>query len=181
MLKVPEPSTPKKNLFPPRPILPSFNKSSASSYTLPANWQQVALNQSYLTHLNSDNGARLSPVPAVKVEKHCDETLQYPVKTESSVIAVSSIPLLQYPDAYVKVAGTQEHTHNPSPPVRARAESLPPARQRPGSTLGDPLPRKRQKVSITTCVKAESPPPFSLYERGLPKRKYSDMGRWRLY
>ncbi|KAK0430690.1 PUA-like domain-containing protein [Armillaria borealis] len=172
--KVPEPSAPKKNLFPPRPKLPSFNKSKTSSYTLPANWQQVALNQSYPTHLNSDSGARLSPVPAVKVENYCDDTLQYQVKVESPVTAPSSIPLLQYPEVDVKVVDT--HT-SAKPPLCVKVESPPPARKRSGSTLGDPLPRKRQKVSTTprARVKAECPPPFSLSERGPQKRKYSDM------
>ncbi|PBK75340.1 hypothetical protein ARMSODRAFT_1079631 [Armillaria solidipes] len=166
--KVPEPSAPKKSLFPHRPKLPSFNKTSASSYTLPANWQQVALNQSYPTHLNSDSGARLSPVPAVKVENYCDDTLQYPVKAESPVVA--AIPLLQYPEVDVKVVGTHTST---KPPLRVKAESPPPARKRSGSTLGDPPPHKRQKLSNAPHVKAESPPPFSLSERG--PLKYSDV------
>ncbi|KAK0449906.1 PUA-like domain-containing protein [Armillaria borealis] len=172
LTKVPEPSAPKKSLFPPRPKLPSFNKSKTSSYTLPANWQQVALNQPYPMHLNSDSGAHLSPVPAVKVENYCDDTLQYPVKAESPVI--TAIPLLQYPEVDVKVVGT--HT-SAKPPLCVKVESSPPTRKRSGSTLGDLLPRKCQKVSTTpcACVKAESPPPFSLSERGPQKRKYSNM------
>ncbi|KAK0449915.1 PUA-like domain-containing protein [Armillaria borealis] len=170
--KVPEPSAPKKSLFLSQPKLPSFNKSKTSSYTLPANWQQVALNQPYPTHLNSDSGARLSPVPAVKVKNYCDDTLQYPVKAESPVIA--AIPLLQYPEVDVKVVGT--HT-SAKPPLCVKVESPPPARKRLGSTLGDLLPRKRQKMCTAphACVKAEFPPPFSLSERGPQKRKYSDM------
>ncbi|KAK0235627.1 PUA-like domain-containing protein [Armillaria nabsnona] len=169
--EMPEPSTPKKSLFPPRAKLPSFNKSSTSSYTLPANWQQVALNQSYPTHLNSDSGAPLSPV---KVENYCDDTLQYPVKAASPDIAISSISLLQYPEVDVKVGGT--HT-SAKPPLRVKAESPPPARKRSGSTISDPLPRKRQKVSNAPRprVKAESPPPFSLSECGPQKSKYSGM------
>ncbi|KAK0235625.1 PUA-like domain-containing protein [Armillaria nabsnona] len=175
--KVPESSAPKKYLFPPQPKLPSFNKSKTSSYyTLPTNWQQVALNQSYPTHLNSDSSAPLSPV---KVENYCDDTLQYPVKAASPDIAISSISLLQYPEVDVKVVGTRESAHNPSAPLRVKAEFPPLARKRSGSSLRDPLPRKRQKVSNAPCtrVKAESPPPFSfsLYERGPQKSKYSDM------
>ncbi|KAK0449899.1 PUA-like domain-containing protein [Armillaria borealis] len=175
--KVPEPSAPKKSLFPSRPKLPSFNKSKTSSYTLPANWQQVALNQPYPMHLNSDSGARLSPVPAVKVENYCDDTLQYPVKVESPVTAPSSTPLLQYPEVGVKVVGTRESAHNPSLLLCVKAESPPLARKRSGSTLGDPLPRKCQKVSNAPRprVKAESPPPFSPSERSPQKSKYSDM------
>ncbi|KAK0430692.1 hypothetical protein EV421DRAFT_1743777 [Armillaria borealis] len=179
--KVPEPYAPKKSpspaprksFFPPRPKLPSFNKSKTSSYTLPANWQQVALNQSYPTHLNSDSGAHLSPVPAVKVEKYCDDTLQYPVKAESPVIATSSIPLLQYPEADIKTRTSPISARTSAePPLHVKAESPPPARKRSGSTLGDPPPRKRQNVSTTpcACIKAESPPPFSLSERGPQKR-----------
>ncbi|PBL03922.1 hypothetical protein ARMGADRAFT_1157941 [Armillaria gallica] len=168
-VKVPEPSAPKKSLFPPRPKLPSFNKSKTSSYTLPANWQQVALNQSYPTHLNSDSGAPLSPVPAVKVEKHCDEALQYPVKAESSA---SSVP---HPEVDVKTRMSPISAR--TPPLRAKAESPPPAHKRSGSTLGDPLPRKRRKVctALRPRVKAESPSTFSLYGRGPQKTKYSDM------
>ncbi len=173
--KIPELSVPNINLFPPRPKLPSFNKSSASSYIPPADWQQVALNQSYPTHLNSDSCAPLSPV---KLENYCDNTLQHPVKAESPVIAV--ISPLQYSEVDVKVVGT--HT-SAKPSLRVKAESPSPARKRLGSTLGDPPPRKRQKVSDDQRlrVKAESPPPFSLYERGILKRKYSNMGRWHLY
>ncbi|KAK0449924.1 hypothetical protein EV421DRAFT_1291722 [Armillaria borealis] len=132
--KMPEPTAPKKSLFPPRSKLPSFNKSSVSSYTLPSNWQQVALSQSYPTPLNSDSGAPLSPVPAVKVKKYCNDTLQYPVK------AALSIPLSQYPEVDVK---TRHSVSVRASPLRIKAESPPPMRKRPGSTLGDPLPRKR--------------------------------------
>ncbi|KAK0449917.1 PUA-like domain-containing protein [Armillaria borealis] len=159
--KVPEPSAPKKSIFPARPKLPSFNKSKTSSYTLPANWQQVALNQSYPTHLNSDSGARLSPVPAVKVENYCHDILQYPVKVESPVIATSSIPLLQYPEADIKTRTSPISARTSvEPPLCVKVESPPPARKRSGSTVGDPLPCKRQKVSTTprVRVKAESPP-----------------------
>ncbi|PBK79823.1 hypothetical protein ARMGADRAFT_1092786 [Armillaria gallica] len=96
--KMPEPSALKQSLFSTRPKLPSFNKYKTFSYTLPANWQQVALNQSCPTHLNSDSGAPLSPVPPVKVKNYCDGTLQYPAKVESMVIA--AIPLLQYPEVF---------------------------------------------------------------------------------
>ncbi len=62
-------------------------------------------------------------------------------------------------------------------PLRVKAESPPPVRKRSGSTLGDPLPRKRRKVSTTlrVKVKAESLPPLSLYECGPQKTTYSDM------
>ncbi|KAK0449912.1 PUA-like domain-containing protein [Armillaria borealis] len=61
-----------------------------------------------------------TPLSPVKVENYCDDTLQYLVKAESPVIAASSIPLLQYPKADVKVAGTQECTHiSAKPPLRA--------------------------------------------------------------
>ncbi|KAK0470051.1 PUA-like domain-containing protein [Desarmillaria tabescens] len=206
--KTTEPSEPKKtestSLFPPRPKLPSFYKSSTSSHTLPSNWQQIAVNQSYPTRLYSDSGAPMLPVPAVKVmhqkENYCDDTLQYPIKSESP----SSVPLLQYPECDIKDIGpsrTQESTAtltspistptprtlakkpSPLPRIRVKAESPPLAsvRKRSGSTLGDPLPRKRQKLSNTPLVKAESPPPFcerlggGLSERGPRKRKYSDM------
>ncbi|PBL03933.1 hypothetical protein ARMGADRAFT_1004592 [Armillaria gallica] len=166
--KVPEPSAPKKSLFPPRPKLPSFNKSSTSSYTPPSNWQQVALNQSYPTRLNSDSGAPLSPVPIVKV----DDTLQYPVKAESPVIAASSVP---YRDPEVDVKTRMSPISARTSPLHVKAESPPPARKRSGSALGDPLPRKRQKVSNAPRprVKAQSPPPFSLSECGPQKSKYS--------
>ncbi|KAK0235634.1 PUA-like domain-containing protein [Armillaria nabsnona] len=122
--KVSEPSAPMQSLFSTRPELPSFNKFKTSSYTLPANWQQVALNQSCPTHLNSDSGAPLSPVPPVKVKNYCDGTLRYPAKVESTVIA--AIPLLQYPEVDIKVG-------------------------------------------------AQSPPPFSLFDRGPQKSKSSNM------
>ncbi len=151
--KVPEPSAPKKSLLQPQPKLPSFNKSSTSSYTLPADWQQVALNLSYPTPLNSDSGAPLSPV---QVENYCNDTLQYLVKAESPVIAAPSIPLLQYPEVDVKVIGT--HT-SAKPPLRVKVESPPLARKRSGSTLGDPLPRKRQKMSTTPPARASKQSP----------------------
>ncbi|KAK0470057.1 PUA-like domain-containing protein [Desarmillaria tabescens] len=70
--KMPELSPSKKtestSLFPPRPKLPSFNKSSTSSHTLPSNWQKVAVNESYPARLYSDSGAPMSPGSAAKVE-----------------------------------------------------------------------------------------------------------------
>ncbi|SJK99809.1 uncharacterized protein ARMOST_03120 [Armillaria ostoyae] len=110
MPKVPEPSAPKKSLFPTRPKLPSFNKSSMSLYTLPANWQQRA---------------PLSPVPAVKVEKYCDEALQYPV----------TIPLLQYPEVDVETRHSISMRASTNPPLRIKDESPPPTRKRSGSSL----------------------------------------------
>ncbi|KAK0430703.1 hypothetical protein EV421DRAFT_2041665 [Armillaria borealis] len=149
--KVPEPSAPKKSLFPSRP-------------------KQVALNQSSPTHLNSDSGARLSPVPAVKVENYCNDTLQYPVKAESPVVA--AIPLLQYPEVDVKVVGT----YTAKPPLRVKVESPPPARKGSGSTLGDPLPASARKCLLPRTHASKQSPrhpsvlqSFSLYECGLPK------------
>ncbi|KAK0449914.1 hypothetical protein EV421DRAFT_2016197 [Armillaria borealis] len=95
MLKVLGPSAPKKTLFPTPPKLPSFNKSSPSSYTLPR--------------------APLSPVPAVKVEKYCDEALQYPV----------TIPLLQYPEVDVETRHNISMRASTSPPLRIKDGSPP--------------------------------------------------------
>ncbi len=93
----------------------------------------MALDQSYATRLNSDIGARLSPVPTVKEkENYCDDTLQRPVKAESPVIAASSIPLLRYPEVDVKVVAM--HT-SAKPPLHVTAESPSPARKRSRSSL----------------------------------------------
>ncbi|KAK0193541.1 hypothetical protein F5146DRAFT_1031194 [Armillaria mellea] len=155
----------RQSLFPPRPKLPSFNRSK-SSYTLPANWQRIALDQLYPTHLNSDSGAPLSLVPAIKVEKYCDEALRYPVK------AALSIPLLRHPDVDVKVVGTWESGHNPSL-LPVKAEFPPPTRKRSGSSIGDPLPRKRQKVFNAPRAKLST---TLLFMNTVPQRtEYSDI------
>ncbi|KAK0430694.1 hypothetical protein EV421DRAFT_1912582 [Armillaria borealis] len=121
MPKMPEPSAPKKSLFPTRPKLPSFNKSSTSLYTLPANWQQRA---------------RLSPVPAVKVEKYCDEALQYPV----------TIPLLQYPEVDVETRHSISVRASTNPPLCIKDESPPPTHKRSGSSLRSSSPQTPESV-----------------------------------
>ncbi|KAK0470061.1 PUA-like domain-containing protein [Desarmillaria tabescens] len=196
--KMPKPSTPKKtksaSLFPPRPKLPSFNKTSTSSHTFPSNWQQITMNQSYPMHLYSDSGVPMSPVLAVKVEhqkeNYYDDTLQYPeydVKDIGSPstqnhTAKSTSPAVSVPPPRILA----KHP-TPLPRVRVETESPPPAtvRKRSGSTFDDPLPRKRRKLSNTllALVKTESPPPFcarssgSLSKRGPRKRKCSDIER----
>ncbi len=121
------------------------------------------------THLNSDSGAPLSPLPAVKVENYCNDTLQYLVKAESPFIA--AIPLLQHPEVDVKVVGMQTSA---KPSLRVKAESpASPARVRgvPSAIL---FPASARKCPTSCASKQSPPPPFSLYERGLPKRKYSE-------
>ncbi|KAK0470059.1 PUA-like domain-containing protein [Desarmillaria tabescens] len=186
--KTPEPSEPKKTsstLFPPRPKLPSFNKSSASSHTLPSDW----------------HGAPMLPVPSVKVEhqkeNYCNDIPQCPVKSKNP----SSVPLLQYPECDVKVirpSGPQDSTAELTSPIStsmphssAKHLSPPPHQNRvPTSCLGVQEIRERPrqssspqvpKLSNTPPVKAESRPPFcerlvgSLSESSPRKRKYSNM------
>ncbi len=79
------------------------------------------------------------------IEKYCDDTLQYSVK-----IALSTPPL-QYPEVDVKTRTSPISARTSS--LHVKADSSPLVRKRSGSTLGDLLPRKRQKVSTIPPVK----------------------------
>ncbi|SJK99823.1 uncharacterized protein ARMOST_03134 [Armillaria ostoyae] len=110
-------SAPKKSLFPPQQKLPSFNKSKTSS------------------------SAPLSPVPPVKVENYCDDTLQYPVKAESPVIANSSLPARKRSGGSLRDPLPRKRQEVFNAP-RVKVESLPPFHEKLGGSLSDHGRRK---------------------------------------